>query len=382
MDARSNMVTIETLDRQDKKAIDEFVKFPFQIYKDIPQWVPPILSEVKGMIDPKKHPFYDHSDGEFFVARKNGKMAGRICVLENKPFNAYHGTHKAQFYFFECIDDQEVANALFDRIAQWSRERGLDEIVGPKGLSLFDGYGIQIEGFDHHQMMTMMNYNPEYYVRLVENAGYEKEVDFVSCYIPAEVFRLPEKVHLVAEKVLERGKFKVKTFNTKKELAEWADRIGEAYNKTFVNNWEYYPQTKREIDYVLDTVLTVADPRLIKIVLYEDKVVGFLFGFPDLTKALQRAKGKLTPWALVDLLLVEKKRTNWVSLNGAGMLPEYHGRGGNALLYAEMDNTIHDYGFEHFELTQVAETAVQMRKDLITMGGKAYKNHRVYHKHI
>jgi len=315
------MVTVETLDRLDKKAVDEFVKFPFQIYKDIPQWVPPILSEVKGMIDSKKHPFYEHSDGEFFVARKGGEMAGRICVLENKPFNDYHGTHKAQFYFFECIDDQEVANALFDRIAQWSRERGLNDIVGPKGLSLFDGYGIQIEGFEHHQMMTMMNYNPEYYVRLVENAGYEKEVDFVSCYIPAEVFKLPEKVHLVAEKVLEKGKFKVKTFTSKKELGEWADRIGEAYNNTFVNNWEYYPQTKREIDYVLETVLTVADPRLIKIVLYEEKVVGFLFGFPDLTKALQRAKGRLTPWALVDLLLIEKKRTNWVSLNGAGMLP-------------------------------------------------------------
>lgn len=376
------MVTIETLDRQDKKAVDEFVKFPFQIYKDIPQWVPPILSEVQVMMDPKKHPFYDHSDAEFFVARENGKMTGRICVMENKPFNVYHGTREAQFYFFECIDNQEVANALFDRIAEWARERGLDSIVGPKGFSLFDGYGIQIEGFEHRQMMTMMNYNPEYYVRLVETAGYEKEVDFVSCYIPAETFKLPEKVHLVAEKVLEKGKFKVKTFSSKKELSEWADRIGEAYNNTFVNNWEYFPQTKREIDYVLNTVLTVADPRLIKIVLYEDKVVGFLFGFPDLSAALQRAKGKLTPWAIIDLLFFEKKRTKWVSLNGAGMLPEYQGRGGNALLYAEMDKTIHDYGFDHFELTQVAETAVQMRKDLITMGGKAYKNHRVYHKHI
>lgn len=375
------MVTTETLNRQDKKAVDEFIKFPFQIYKDIPQWVPPILSDMKIMMDPKKHPFYEHSDAEFFVARENGKMVGRICGIENKPFNAYHGTHQAQFYFFECIDSQEVANALFDTVAEWARGRGLNEIVGPKGFSLFDGYGIQIEGFEHRQMMTMMNYNPPYYVNLVEAAGYGKEVDFVSCYIPAATFKLPEKVHLVAEKVLERGKFTVKTFTTKKELSLWADRIGEAYNNTFVNNWEYYPQTKREIDYVLQTVLTVADPRLIKIVLFEEKVVGFLFGFPDLSAPLQRAKGRLTPWAIADLLL-EMKRTKWVSLNGAGMLPEYHGRGGNALLYAEMDKTIHDYGFDHFELTQVAETAVQMRKDLITMGGKAYKNHRVYFKHI
>lgn len=375
------MVTIETLDRNNKKAVDEFIKFPFQIYKDIPQWVPPILSDVKMMMDPKKHPFYEHSDAEFFVARENGKMVGRICAIENKPFNAYHGTHQSQFYFFESIDSQEVANALFERVFEWARERGLNEVVGPKGFSLFDGYGIQIEGFEHRQMMTMMNYNPEYYIKLVENLGFEKEVDFVSCYIPAETFKLPEKVHLVAQKVIERGKFQVKTFNSKKELRVWADRIGEAYNNTFVNNWEYYPQTKKEIDYVVDTIMTVADPRLIKIVTYEDEVVGFLFGFPDLSASLQRSKGRLTPWAIADLLL-DMKRTKWVSLNGAGMLPQYQGRGGNALLYAEMDKTIHDFGFDHFELTQVAETAVQMRKDLITMGGKAYKNHRVYFKHI
>lgn len=375
------MVTVETLDRKNKKAVDEFIKFPFQIYKDIPQWVPPILSDMKNTIDPTKHPFYEHSDAEFFVARINGKMVGRICGIENKPFNAYHGTHQAQFYFFESIDSQEVANALFERVFTWARERGLDEVVGPKGFSLFDGYGMQIEGYEHRQMMTMMNYNPEYYIHLVETIGFEKEVDFVSCYIPAETFKLPEKVHLVAEKVMVRGNFQVKTFKTSKELGQWADRIGEAYNQSFVNNWEYYPQTKKEIDYVLKTLLTVADPRLIKIVLYEEKVVGFLLGFPDLSAALQRAKGRLTPWAIVDLLL-EMKRTKWVSLNGAGMLPEYHGRGGNALLYAEMDKTIHDYGFDHFELTQVAETAVQMRKDLITMGGIPYKNHRVYFKHI
>lgn len=375
------MVTIETLYRSNKKAVDEFIKFPFQIYKDIPQWVPPILSDVKMMMDPKKHPFYEHSDAEFFVARENGKMVGRICAMENKPFNAYHGTHQSQFYFLESIDSQEVANALFERVFEWAHERGLNEVVGPKGFSLFDGYGIQIEGFEHRQMMTMMNYNPEYYIKLVENLGFEKEVDFVSCYIPAETFKLPEKVHLVAQKVIERGKFQVKTFNSKKELRVWADRIGEAYNNTFVNNWEYYPQTKKEIDYVVDTIMTVADPRLIKIVTYEDEVVGFLFGFPDLSASLQRSKGRLTPWAIADLLL-DMKRTKWVSLNGAGMLPQYQGRGGNALLYAEMDKTIHDYGFDHFELTQVAETAVQMRKDLITMGGKAYKNHRVYFKHI
>jgi len=210
------MVTIEPLDLKNKKAVNEFLKLPFDIYKDIPQWVPPILSDIKVMIDPTKHPFYEHSDAECFMARQDGKVVGRICAMENKPFNTYHGTHIAQFYLFECINDQDVANALFERTFEWARSRGFNEVVGPKGFSPFDGYGIQIEGFEHRQMMTMMNYNPEYYVRLVETIGFQKEVDFVSCYIPAASFKLPEKVHLVAQKVLEKGKFKVKTFQSTK----------------------------------------------------------------------------------------------------------------------------------------------------------------------
>ncbi len=374
------MITIELVDTRNKNQVTEFIKLPYKIYAGIPQWVPPFISDVKIMLNRQKHPFFEHSEGDFFLARKDGEVAGRICALENKPFNQYHKTQKAQFYLFECIDDQDVANALFERVFEWARGRGLTEIVGPKGLSGFDGYGIQIEGFEHHQMMNMMNFNPPYYVRLVENIGFSKEVDFVSCYIKAADFKIPEKVNLVAERVKEKGKFVVKTFASSKELKQWAPRIGEAYNNSFVNNWEYYPLTKREIDFALAN-LAVADPRLIKVILYEDKLVGFLFGFPDVTKAMQRAKGRLTPWALIDLLR-EMKRTNWVSLNGAGILPEYQGLGGNALLYHEINNTIHDYGYEHYELTQVAETAVQMRKDLINVGGIPYKNHRVYHKAI
>lgn len=375
------MVTIEQVKLEDKKSLNEFLNLPFKIYKNNKQWVPPILNDVRNMLDKTKHPFYDHSEADFFMARQDGEVVGRIAALQIKPYNAYHGTRQAQFYLFECIDDQEVANALFNRVFEWAKERDLNEIVGPKGLSPFDGYGIQIEGFEYRQMMTMMNYNPEYYIRLVENIGFEKEVDFVSCYIPRDKFVLPEKVHRVAERVIEKGTFEVKRFTKRSEMREFAKAIGEAYNQTFVNNWEYYPLTKRDVDYAIDNIISVADPRLIKLILADGKVVGFLFGFPDVSAALQRAKGHLTPWALVDLL-IDMKRTKWISMNGAGILPEFHGRGGNALLYAEMDKTIHDFDFDHFELTQVAETAVQMRKDLINLGGKAYKNHRVYYKHI
>jgi hypothetical protein len=333
------------------------------------------------MLNRNKHPYYEHSDAEFFVAKRDGKIVGRIALLENKPFNTYHDTRKANFYLFDCIDDQETANRLFDAAFDWSRKRNLDLLIGPKGFSLFDGYGIQIEGHQYRQMMTMMNYNYPYYSTLLENIGFGKEVDFVSCHLPMDSFQIPEKIREIAVRVKERGKFQVQNFQTKRELLKYVKRIGEAYNKTFVKNWEYWPMTEREIKYIVDTIITIAVPQLIKLMTYNDEVVGFLFGFPDISAALQRQGGKITPWGLADIL-VDLRRTKMISLNGAGVLPEFHGRGGNALMYYEMEKTIRDFKYNDGELTQVAETASQMRKDLITAGGVPYKNHRVYRREV
>lgn len=371
------MITVEKIDLSNKKQVDEFVRLPFRLYKNHPQWVPPFIDDIKLMLNKKKHPFYELNDADFFAAYRDGTMVSRVSIAENRSFNDYHKAKKAQFYLFETENDQEAVNALFGRAFDWSRERGLDTVVGPKGFSAFDGYGIQVEGFELRQMMTMMNYNYDYYPKLVEALGFTKEVDFVSCYLARENFSLPEKAKEIARRVEERGSFKVVQFKNKRQIVKMADQIGEAYNNTFVNNWEYYPLTKGEIKLLLDNLLAVIDPKLIKIMMYNEKIVGFLLAFPDISEALQRQGGRITPWGIVDMML-EMKRTKWVSLNGVGVLPEYHGRGGAALMYSEMEKTIKDFGFDHAELTQVAETAVQMRKDLINIGGRAYKNHRIY----
>jgi hypothetical protein len=330
----------------------------------------------------KKHPFFEHSEADFFLAVRDGEVVGRICAGENKPFNEYHKTKKAQFYFFDAIDDLEVARALFIAAFDWARARGMDTLIGPKGLSPFDGYGILIEGFEQRQMMTMMNYNYDYYPKLVEVLGFEKEVDFVSCYLPSEAFKIPERVERVAKRVMARGNLWVKHFKSKKELISWAQRIGETYNRTFIQNWEYYPFSQGDIDYAVQNVFMVADPRLIKLIMHGKDIVGFLFAFPDVSAALQRAKGRLFPFGIVDILL-EMKRTKTVSGNGMGVLPEFQGTGGNALLYYEMGKTFFDFHqFEQVEMTQVAETTKQMRADLKNLNGVEYKNHRVYRKLI
>ena len=376
------MLTIEKVDTTNKAQVKRFVELPYRLYKDCPLWVPPLYMDANLPLNRKKHSFFTHSEADFFLAVRDGEVVGRICAANNKLFNEYHKTRKAHFYGFESIDDLEVASRLFDAVTAWAKEHGLDTVIGPKGLSPFDGYGILIEGFEHRQMMTMMNYNYDYYPRLIESCGFEKEVDFVSCFLPATSFKVPERVERIAKRVLERGDLWVKSFKSKRELISWAPRIGYTYNKAFIHNWEYYPFTEADIKYAVDNVFLVANPRLIKLVMHGEEIVGFLFAFPDVSDALQRAKGRLLPFGIIDILL-DMKRTKTVSGNGMGILPEFQGKGGNALLYYEMGNTIlGSRQFEHVEMTQVAESATQMRADLKNLNGVEYKTHRVYRKSI
>jgi hypothetical protein len=174
------MLTVDLVDCSSKSQVNEFVQFHYDLYKGTPQWVPPFYSDVKLMLNREKHPFFEHSEGDFFIAKQDKKVVGRLAILENKPFNRYHACKKAQFYLFDCINDIDVARALFVRAFEWCKKRGLEAVVGPKGLSALDGYGIQIEGHEHRQMMNMMNYNFPYYKDLFEAMGFHKENDFIS----------------------------------------------------------------------------------------------------------------------------------------------------------------------------------------------------------
>jgi len=376
------MVTIEKVDTNNKKQVKRFVELPTRIYADCPQWVPPLNVDACNQLNRVKHPFHEHSNVDFFLAVRDGHDVGRIAVIENKPFNAYHNEKTADFYLFECENDMEAANALFATIFEWSKARGLEVMIGPKGMGPLDGYGILVFGHEHRQTMTMLAYNHAYYQQLVEAQGFEKEVDFVSCYLPADKFQVPERVERIAERVMQRGHLDVKKFKSKKEMLAWADRIGQAYNNAFVNNWEYYPLTQREIDFVVENIMTIADHRLMKIITHGEDVVGFLFAFYDVSAAMQRAKGRLFPFGLVDILL-EMRRTQTVSVNGMGILPQFQGHGGNALLYYAMGKTLLEFKqFIHVEMTQVAETTEQMRADLKNLNGVEYKNNRVYRKKL
>ena len=177
-----------------------------------------------------------------------------------------------------------------------------------------------------------------------------------------------------------RRGFAIKTFTDKKELSAWVPRIVQLYNDAFVDNWEFNPVTEAEAEVIGERLLAIADPKLIKLVMKGDDIAGFLFGFPDISEGIRRARGRIWPigwfWLLRDM-----RRTKWIDLNGAGILAPYRGLGVNAILYAEMEKTIQSGGFEHADIVQIEESVLTLA-DTRTMGGEIYKTHRIYEKDL
>jgi len=374
------MLTIEKVDVTNRAQVKRFIDFPYRLYENHPFWVPPLKMDIATMLNPKKHPFYEHSVADFFIAVRDGRDVGRIGALENTRFNATHDSREAEFYFFDVEDDSEAAAALFERTFDWAAARGMEAVIGPKGLSPFDGYGILERGYEHRQTMSMLNYNFPYYIRLAEENGFVKEIDFISHVIDPSTFALDPRIPRIAERAAKRSGLRVHRFHSRWEIYRWAERIARTYNNSFVDNWEYVPLTDAEVSFVVKQIIPVARPDLLKlIVTSDDEPVGFVLTFPDVSGSLQKMGGRLFSLAAVSLLR-ELRTTNWVVANGIGILPEYQRRGGNALLYRELAEVFQRAGFDRYELTQVAETAVQMRRDLINIGGIPHKNHRVFRR--
>jgi hypothetical protein len=376
------MIMLEVLEisKRQRQRIEEFIDLPFRLYENTPQWVPPFRNGMRKILT-RSHPFFEHSEAAFYLVRRGGKAVGRISVFENRRFNSYRERREARFYHFECEEDDGAAAALLGAAADWASGRGLDELQGPHGLSGMDGSGIQIDGFDHRATMTMMHYNQPYYGRFFENNGFSKVRDYYTAEIRRQDFRMPEKIRRVAEIHYKRGHFRVPRFRSKRAIKRIARQIGEVYNRSFAVHEDFCPLEEVEIDRLADDLMLVSRPSLIKILYYDDQIVGFLFAFPDLSAALQRARGRLGPIRIVDLL-TEAGRTDTLIVNGAAILPEYQKLGGNGLMYYELIRTILDSGYRRAEMVQIADTTSLMLADMQTLGGRVYKTHRIYRREL
>lgn len=368
---------VRQLDTERRGDVEQFIRFPFQLYQSCPQWVPPLLAQERAVLDRGQHPFYRHSTADFFVAEQDGQTLGRIAVLHNRNYNAYHQARAAFFGYFEVVNDPAVARALFAATFDWARDRGLGEIMGPKGLLGVDAGGVLVEGHTHRPAMGVP-YNYPYYDALITACGFEKNYDHLSGLL-SRGHQLPERFYRIADWVRKRHGFWVKTFHSKGEMRRWAHHIGPIYREAFSQWPAYYPPTDAEIATVADRLISTADPRMIKLVMKDDEVIGFLLAYHDLSAGLQKARGRLWPLGWYYLLRA-RRRTKWANLNGVGVLPQYQGLGANAILYTEIAKTLVEFDFDHAEVVQVGEDNFKSRSDQEAVGVTWYKRHRNYRR--
>ncbi len=368
---------IRKLDTANPRDVKQFSLFPFELYKNSALWVPPFISDVRFAMDRDKHPFYQHSFADFFVAEHNGKTQARVAILEKTKYNQFHNEKAAFFYFYEAVNDLEITKALFETAAEWAKSRGLTTILGPFGFIQGDSIGLLVDGFEHRPAMGQ-TYNFDYYDDLLKQCGFVKKSDFYSGYLSASA-ELPQRFYTIADKVKAKRNFWIKSFHNKAELREWIARIQELYNAAFSNNFGYTPLSQKEAEIVANRMLAISNPRLIKLVMKNDEIIGFLFAFVDVTDGLRKAGGHMWPFGWWPILR-EFKQTRWVNFNGTGLLPGHRGVGANAVLYTEMAKTIKQFNFLHADLVQVEENNAKSLGDMQAMGVQWYKTHRVYER--
>lgn len=370
---------VTKVDPNSRRAVNKFIQFPFDLYSENPYWVPTMRADMRAVMNKREHPFYQHSDADFFLAEDNGKVVGRIAAISNTRSNRAMDRNAAFFYFFESINAPEVSEALFSEVFRWAKSRGHDQVYGPKGLLQGDGIGLLVKGFDYVPAVGIP-YNFPYYDDFVKASGFQKKFDYFSGYVDIEA-GLSEKVRRVAEKVKQRSGFWVREFKSKKELLAVAPELRNVYNAAFGGSEGFSPITEEEIIVIAKRILSIADPRLIKLVYKGDSIIGFLFSYPNICRGLQKTNGRMWPFGWIHIMR-EFKTTKYMDSNGIGIIPEYQGLGSTAVIYTEMEKTFREFDFKHVE-------TVQTREDNIASLGESshfvmdwVKTHRIYERDL
>ncbi|NND85346.1 MAG: GNAT family N-acetyltransferase [Acidimicrobiia bacterium] len=369
------MAQVVEVASDDRAGVRAFVDFPHRLYVDHPGWAPDGLrSDHLRQLDRSSHPFHRHSEAAFFVAEVDGSVVGRISAIDNRLFNQYQGTSTGFFGHFEAVDDADVVAELVQRATDWARHRGLTAVTGPRGLLGFDG-SVMVEGFETAPVLGVP-YNAPYYDAHLKAAGFEEEEDFVTGYI-LESVSIPDAIYAIADKVAEKGSYEIKRFTSRRELSRWVPAIKEAYLTSVAELASFYPPTDEDIDDLIGTVLRIANPKGISLVLHRGSVVGFLFSYPNLAPALRAVGGRLLPFGWYRLLRA-RSTEKWYCVNGLGLLPEHRGRGANAMLYATLARTATELGWAGGHILQVAAGNAASIKDMEKLATVWTARHRRY----
>jgi GNAT superfamily N-acetyltransferase len=364
---------------QSKKDLMDFIKLPWSIYKDNPYWVPHLLMDRKKILDKKKNPFFLHAEAEYFLARHDNKIAGRIAAIKNDLHNKEHNDKVGFFGFFECENNQETANKLFDTAKEWLRSKNLTHMRGPANPSSNDEYGLLIDGFEDTPRL-LMTYNPKYYITLIENYGFKKAKDLYAYKLENKKVLASDKLRRVSEIARQRSGIKIRELDMKnfnKEL----ENFKEVYNKTWEPNWGFVPMTNEEIDAMAKDLKMLIEPHIVLFGEINNKIVGFALVVLDYNQIFKELNGRLFPFGFIKLM-TQKKKIKWARIIVLGILPEYQRKGLDGVLYWEIVNRAHNIGIDLGEASWVLEDNEMMKRGAAVMNGEIYKRYRIYETEI
>lgn len=359
---------------ESNRDLTEFVMLPWKIYQNDPNWVPPLIADVKETLDKKRNPFFCHADCELYIAQSNNETVGRVAAIVDYNYCKYHKKNVGFFGFFETVNDYSVAEALLNAVVKYHKDKMLSEIYGPTNPSLNDEAGFLVSGFDSPPMIKM-SYNPSYYLDFVEKFGFRKIKDLYAYLIDVDK-EPPEKLVRVVESIKNRQDIKVRPVNLRK-LKDDLVKIKEIYNNAWSNNWDFAPMTEQEIDYLAKKLKSIVVPEIVPIVEIAGEPAGMSIGLPDYNQVLKRLNGRLFPFGIFKFLKYRNKITS-ARLWALGVKDKFRNIGIDALLYYETFLGARKKGYKWGEVSWILEDNINIIRPILLWDAKLYKTYRVY----
>ena len=361
-----------------RRDLAEFVELPYRLFASESDWVPPLRSDVRRMLDPAENPFWNHARRTLLLARRDGSVVGRVAAIADDEHNRVHGDRTAFFGFFECENDPEAARALLAAAEAAVRRLlpGCDRLRGPVNPSMNDEVGFLLAGeSEPGPPVLMMTWNPAYYLDLVASAGFAKEKDLVALLAPIDD-RSFARLGRITDAVRRRNPGL--TFRTIRmdRFPEELAKVKEVYNAAWERNWGFVPMTSEELDAMAKKLKDLLYPPIVWFVEAGEKPVAFMLGMPDFYQVLIRMGGRLLPFGWLKFLLGRKK-IDRVRLMAFGVLPEYRRKGLDAVCYFEGYKAAMAAGFRTVEFSWILEDNLDLLKPIEVFEGRLYRRYRL-----
>jgi len=371
------MSSISVIPVSTKAQQKAFIRFAWDHYKGDPNWVPPLVHNIKELLNYKNHPFYDAAECQTFLAMKGDQIVGRIAAIIDHNHNEHHHEKRGMFGFFESTDDQEVANKLFDAAKEWFAQKNIVLMRGPANPSQNYEWGMLVEGF-HTPPTFLMTYNKPYYDNLVKGYGFEKSQDMYSYIgIVDKLDDVDPKMLFVANEATKRFNIDVRPIRTGKGFMDDVNIFLKLYNSALLAQWGFTPMSESELAATAGNLKLLIAPEMTSVAEVKGEGVGICFGLLDYNPLIKKIDGKMFPFGWIRMLWGRKKLKR-VRLMSTNVAPEYQRWGLGIVLMARMVPGVKEWGIEEGEFSWVLESNKLSRGTIERGGLSPDKTFRIY----